>query len=267
MQPLTVLLIEDDQDTCIRFKEEMEKIENMTLIGITNNSYRALELIQEYKPDALILDLELNQGVGNGLQLLEDLHHLSLPHTPYILVTTNNSSGTTYQYARQHGTDFIMCKYQEGYSEQKAVEFLSMMSSIILANRKESKATTANGEETPNQKKQRLRRMISRELDCIGISQKSIGYKYLIDAILLIIHEPIPNITSVIAQHYEKTSASVERAMQNAINRAWNTMDINDLLTLYTATIHSSKGVPTITEFIYYYANKIKNNQYQSPIN
>ena len=34
--------------------------------------------------------------------------------------------------------------------------------------------------------------------------------------------------------------------------------DIEDLLKHYTAKVNSEKGCPTITEFICYYANKLK---------
>ena len=47
--------------------------------------------------------------------------------------------------------------------------------------------------------------------------------------------------------------------MQNAINRAWKNVDPEDLLANYTARIKSSKGIPTITEFIFYYAQKLNN--------
>ena len=57
---------------------------------------------------------------------------------------------------------------------------------------------------------------------------------------------------------YEKNDTSVERAMQNAINRAWRSSDIEDLQRYYTAKVDPLKGVPTMTEFIYYYVNKIK---------
>ena len=50
--------------------------------------------------------------------------------------------------------------------------------------------------------------------------------------------------------------------MQNAINAAWKHTDIDELLTHYTAKIRSSKGSPTVTEFISYYANKIKQEYY-----
>jgi flavin-binding protein dodecin len=51
------------------------------------------------------------------------------------------------------------------------------------------------------------------------------------------------NLCNVIGQKYGKTESSVERAMQNAINKAWRTCDIDDLLHYYTARISSDKGV------------------------
>lgn len=257
-RPLQVLLIEDEQAICQRFKEEIDERQDITLIGITNNSNRALELVQELSPDAIILDLELHYGKGNGLLFLQELRNKPLPFSPYILITTNNSSPNTYQYARETGADFIMYKHQDDYSEQKAIEFLCMMSSIILSNQKKQNPLYATTE-TPTQKKQRLRRIISKELDYVGINPKSVGYQYLIDAILMIIDDPAPNFSSIIAKKHKKTTSSVERGIQNAINRAWNTTDIDELLLHYTARIRSTKGVPTINEFVYYYANKIKN--------
>ena len=47
--------------------------------------------------------------------------------------------------------------------------------------------------------------------------------------------------------------------MQNAINRTWAGADKDELLSHYTAKIKSRKGVPTITEFIYFYAQKLNN--------
>lgn len=103
-------------------------------------------------------------------------------------------------------------------------------------------------------------RLVSLELDAVGISPKAIGYQYLSDAVLLIMQGHPHNICSTLAKQYKKTDSSVERAMQNAINKAWRTTDIDDLLKHYTARINSDKGVPTLTEFIHYYANKIKNH-------
>ena len=255
---LEILLIEDDPEVCRDFTEQILDTEDMILIGVTNNAYKALDLIKDHLPDAIILDLELHLGAGNGLYVLQELQMLSLPKAPYILVTTNNSSTTTYELARKLGADFIMSKHQEGYSNKGVLEFLRITRPVIVnAHRRQDPQPTS--EETVEQQNRRLRRRISTELDYVGINPKSIGYNYLIDAIIIMMKQPTQNLCTLIAQQYGKSEPSIERAMQNAINRAWKMANINDLLCHYTAKINSAKGSPTITEFICYYANKLRN--------
>lgn len=252
---LSVILVEDDITTCKEFVSYIDEIEDIQLISVTNSSLKAIEYVKEYLPDVVILDLELHHGSGNGLLFLNDLQKLSLISLPYILVTTNNSSATTYESARQLGADFIMSKHQENYSVAGVIDFLCMMKSAIQKRRYNGDVAT----ESPIEKEKRIVRRICAELNKVSISPKAVGYKYLTDAIEIFIKQPISNVCVVLGQKYGKTESSVERAMQNAINRAWSTADIDDLLTHYTARISSKKGVPTITEFICYYANKIKN--------
>ena len=255
---LSVLLVEDDANACQDIIRYIDELDDVDLIGITNDSNKAIEYVQDYLPDSVILDLELHQGGGNGLLFLKELKQLNLIFYPYILVTTNNSSMVTYEYAHQLGSDFIMSKHQSDYSAKNVVEFLRMMKSVILS-KKSRGMSEHNTTESPQQKAKRITRKISLELDCVGISPKAVGYKYLIDAIELIISRPVNNLCSIVGEKYGKTDSSVERAMQNAINKAWRTCDIEDLAEHYKAKISSEKGVPTLTEFIYYYANKIKN--------
>ncbi len=130
--------------------------------------------------------------------------------TAYILVTTNNTSVITYEYARQLGADFIMSKHQADFSSKGAVGFLQMMKGAILS-KKELKASEHSTTEAPEQRKKRIMRKINQELDNIGISPKAVGYKYLADAIELIIQKPVNNLCAVIGSNYGKTDASVER--------------------------------------------------------
>lgn len=254
---LTVFLVEDDPCACKEIIQYIDTLEDMHLIDVTNNSEKAERLIRDNLPDAVILDLELHCGGGSGLSLLQRLQQDSPPRMPYILVTTNNSSAITYEAARQAGADYIFSKHQEGYSAKAAVDFLRTLKNVI-----QNSANTANSiskTESPVQRDKRISRRISTELDRVGISPKATGYQYLIDGIQIVIKAPTQNLCSVIGQKYGKTESSVERAMQNAIAKAWRTTPIDDLLRFYTARISSEKGVPTITEFIYYYANKLKN--------
>ena len=85
------------------------------------------------------------------------------------------------------------------------------------------------------------------------------GYPYLIDAIEMFMKQPQRKLYDAIAEKYGKTRSSVEKAMQNAIDKAWRTTDIDDLIFHFKARIRSYTGVPTIMEFVCYYADKIKN--------
>ncbi len=255
---LSLLLVEDDQKACTNIINLVDATDNISLVGVTNNSTKAIEYVKDYLPDAVILDLELHHGYGNGILFLQELRQLGLLKIPYILITTNNSSAVTYDYVRQLGADFIMAKHQPDYSEKSVIDFLLMMKEIIIsrAKREASKNETV---ESPAQKNKRIVKRIFTELDLVGISQKSVGHAYLVEAIQIILNQPTINICDIIGKKFGKNTPSVERAMQNAINRAWRTSDIEDLLLHYTAKISSDRGVPTITEFVYYYANKIKN--------
>lgn len=255
---LSILLVEDDEKACDAIKQYIDDLDDVSLVGIVNNSEKALEYVTNCLPEAVILDLELHQGSGNGLLFLNELKQLNLAFSPFILVTTNNSSSVIYEYAHQSGADFIMAKHQADYSAKKVVDFLRIMKSTIF-NRIASKAPEHNTTESPEQKSKRIARRISLELDYVGISPKYVGYKYLSDAIQLVIKEPANKLCAIIGAKYGKTESSVERAMQNAIDKAWRTSNIEDLIAHYTAKISPEKGKPTITEFVCYYANKIKN--------
>ena len=256
---LEILLVEDDQTACRDIIQEIDNNpDDFNLIGLTNNSSKAFQYVIETCPDAIILDLELHHGGGDGLDFLKKLNDAKLSRIPFVLVTTNNISEVTHEIARKLGADFIMTKSQEGYSAKSVLEFLKITKSVILNRRKQLRSDEYD--ESPTQAAKRLQRRICLELDKVGISAKSIGYQYLIDAITITVKEPAQHLCDKIGEKYRKSATSVERAMQNAINRAWNTSDIQNLLDNYTAKIKSDKGVPTINEFIYYYAKKIKND-------
>lgn len=258
MEELTILLVEDDPETCKNFARCADELDNLLIVSITNNAAKALSDIQDFIPDVVILDLELHLGSGNGLEVLDGLNHLQIDIKPYVLITTNNSSNTTFEYARQLGADFIMSKHQKNYSEKSVLNLLIMMKSVIK-NRRSTLSSSLLTTETPELHKKRITNRIMSELNLVGINPKTVGYQYLIDAIHIIIKKPTQNLCTIVSQKYGKTECSVERAMQNAINRAWKKTDIDELYMHYTAKIHSDKGTPTITEFVYYYANKIKN--------
>ena len=252
---LSVLLIEDDTNECYEIQNCFATTEDIEIIGITNNAYNALEMVRSFLPNIILLDLELHSGGGNGLLFLTELRRLNLPFTPYILITTNNVSQITLDSARQLGADFILAKYEAGYSAQYILDFVKLMKPVILSH--ETSMDRVRPATPRIMPKPNTTQRIQRELNLVGISPKAVGFRYLIEAIRITAEDPKPNLSHTLAITFGKSSASIERAMQNAINRAWQTNSPDELLKYYTARIRSDRGVPTMTEFIYYYAEKL----------
>ncbi len=253
---LNLLIVEDDNNTIAEYKANIKADDKFYLVGTTNSSSQAVEMVKQYSPHAVILDLELHQGSGNGLMFLKALSELGLKNKPFILVVTNNISTVTHSIARNLGADFVITKNQSDFSCKMVLEFLeSIAQSTIAASFTSQTASAAaqsiNYSETIKEK-------ISTELDLIGVSPKLKGRQYLADAVEITCSKRVPNLCGIIAQKYKKTDASVERAMQTAINHAWRNTDIESLERYYTTYINPQKGVPTVMEFIYYYSDKIK---------
>lgn len=252
---IAILLIEDDPKECQDLEECIGHKDNMKLVGTTNNVTEALDLAKFHLPDVIILDLELHLGGGNGLEFLSQLQMLYLPHDPYILVSTQNSSQLTLEAARLLGADMIITKYEAGYSAEYVVNTISLLGAVIL---KPSLTDSPQVPQSPAEYEHKLRIRIQSELTRLGLNPKHKGYGYLIDAILLVFQNPQPNVCVQLGKQYGVNPSSIERAMQNAINRAWNTANPEDLQTFYTAIINSERGVPTVMEFIHYYVQELR---------
>lgn len=258
---INLLVVEDDQDICLEYEDYCKNLDDVFLIGTSGFSDEALNITKEILPNAVVLDLELIYGGGSGLDYLLKLSKLHLQVQPYILVVTNNLSRVTHAFCHNSGADFIMVKSQPDYSVANVVEMLrSVIANIPDMNPPQETCSPTIKKRIEEDYNKRLVQRICTELDIIGISPRYKGRNYLRDAIEMVCHKEQTYICNEIAKKYQKTSASVERAMQNAIDRAWKTTDITTLEEHYRAYVNPAKGVPTLTEFIYYYVDKVKNS-------
>lgn len=250
------IVIEDENKICEEYKSKVKNYPDLCLIDTTGSEIEAITLTNEYQPQAIILDLELHKGSGNGISFLQAFKDFGYAYKPFVLVVTNNISSAVHNLVRKIGADFIITKNQQDYSVDMVLGFLSSIndSGVTYNNKDSSGAKPLAG----NEYKEQIKKRITTELDLIGVSPKLKGRQYLRDAIEITCKNKQANICTIVASKYHKTDASVERAMQNAINHTWRNTDIETLEKNYTTYINPKKGVPTITEFIYYYADKIK---------
>ena len=252
--PMKILLVEDDINECQIYKNIAKDRNDIKIVSITDSSTKAIEDWKIYKPDVIILDLELNDGEGSGFDFIEKIKEEKKEKLPKIVITTNVHSDAVYDFCHKNNIDFIFYKKQKNYSQEKIINTL-----LLLHQYNSNKSPQVEIDEDKSKDKILLK--INNELDKIGISTHLHGRKYLCDAIYYII-ENDENIKISIVQYlvskYKKTNSTISRAMQNAILHAWRITPIEDLTNYYTARINYETGVPTPTELIYYYADKIK---------
>jgi len=258
MQKIQILLIEDEHICQCEFKDyldEQKKIKTDYPIDlvIADGEAKGLSLIQKIPFEVIILDLELSESDGDGLVLLEKLKLLILPKRPYIIVSSNNRSPLTKEAVRNLGADYYFCKNKSDFSPE-------LIFNYILAI-----YHSYDSVEIPNQKRgislaDEIRILVTN----IGLTDNLIGKAYVIDAILIVIKnknsEIILNrdVFPIISRKYNKSVNSINRAIESAINKAWNISCTENRLTYYKAAVSGSKGTPTNKEFIFTLAQQIK---------
>ena len=262
-KPMTLLLIEDDEFECQKFKTYVETLDNVKLIGVTNSSDKGLEYFKTYLPEAIILDIELHKGQGSGIEFIENAKKIMTEFRPIIVVTTNAASSILYDKLHEEGVDLIFYKKQTDYSPKLIISsLLSLRKTLHKFNSADKNSETFI--ETPADYETKISNKINAELDLIGISSHLKGREYIHDAIMYLIKEKDNGEGETVFNHlanvHKKSSSSISRVMQTAINYAWRKSSPDDLEMYYTTKIDYNTGVPTPTELIYYYKQKIMKN-------
>ena len=130
-RPMSILLIEDDEFECENFKNYIQNLNDSKLIGITNSSEKGIEYFNTYTPEAVILDIELHDGQGSGLDFLEKLKKYTSKFKPILVVTTNASSSLLYDKLHDEGVDLIFYKRQKDYSPRLVISSLLSLRKVL----------------------------------------------------------------------------------------------------------------------------------------
>lgn len=259
-RPMSLLLIEDDENECQNYKTYIDSLEDVKLVEVTNSSEKGIEYFDLYIPEAIILDIELHNGQGSGLEFIEKIKGHIKDFKPIIVVITNASSNLLYDKLHYEGVDLIFYKKQTDYSPQLVISSLLSLRKILYRYNSNEKNNILNVE-TKADREEKLSIKVDTELNLIGVSPHLKGRRYIHDAIMYLLkeseNEQKESVFNYLANAYKRSASSISRVMQTAINYAWRTSAPEDLEVYYTAKINYNTGVPTPTEFIYYYFQKI----------
>jgi len=261
-RPMKIVLLEDDISACRKFIACANSRTDIIFVGITGRSDDGLEHVRNKLPEAVIVDLELTWGQGSGFDFLEKLYAMEFDIRPIVVITTRNRCEDLHaQLHAQYGIDWIFCKLQDGYSPEMVIRHL-LRFRPYFSKRHGGMNPSLKTLESPEELKNRILQRIKAEMDAFGISVKYKGRKIIEEAIYLILSRGEKNSETVfqdLARMHKTHYNNIIRNIQKAIYDAWdNTDDIEALLRVYTAPIRKETGAPSPTEFVYYYADKIR---------
>lgn len=260
MNEISLLVLEDEAKVAYEYEKLSKRYPLVKYLGSASSASEALNMCRKLKPNSIVVDLELQQGEGTGLDFLKNLKSLNLSPKPYTIVVTNIISPSTHKMARQLGADFIITKNQKDYSVKMVLDLFRTYNETYNCFDDEMRGNEESRIEAALEYRAKLKDRINEELDLIGISPRVKGRKYLRDAIEMTCDKEQPNLSLIISKNYKVTKASVERAMQAAIERTWSRTDPETLERQYTAYVNPDRGYPTILEFVYYYVEKIQHS-------
>lgn len=254
--PLSLLILEDDKNACIKFAKCIESRDDINLIAIVNSDIKALTYVKAKKPEALIVDVELNNstsGNTDSFDFLEKVNNLKPHYNPIIIITTLVSSSRTHEILHNMGVDLVVSKNHPTYSQNYVLNrALSFRTPQIIQN--------SPVLELIQDEKDKISELIFHELDLVGITRKLVGRQYIHDSIIHMITNTNENQSTIqyLTSIHKKSHTTINNGIQTAINRGWQTTAIEDLEVNYTAKVNYTTGVPTPMEFLYYYEDKIK---------
>lgn len=262
-KPMKVVLIEDDVSVCKKFIDCVSNRTDIVFVGMTGSSNEGLQFVKNKLPEAVILDMELNWGEGSGFDFLDKFMKMDFSIRPMVVVTTRNRSEMIQEQLHdEYGVDWIFCKLQNGYNPEMVINHLLKFRPYMHTARCGGKNSELQTVETPEELKNRITGRINAELNAFGVSVKFKGRKIAEEAIYLLLSKDNKDSEKVfqeLAKIHKTHYNNIVRNIQTAIHDAWdNTDDIEALLKVYTAPVRKDAGAPSPTEFIHYYADKIR---------
>lgn len=195
-------------DTAEEIRQSLEALfRDRCVVRSCADGETALELLRQFAPDILVLDLMLPKT--DGLSVLQQLRQWQMP-TMVLAQTPINSP------------------YIQNRLQQLAVDYVVMSPCQISALQAQIQDFMNRLQDTPPQPRcEDL--LVTTMLIKMGFSTKLGGYSYLVDAIPIYAKDPSQAITKelyvAVGQIHGKDAGLVERSIRSAIDKAWRVGD------------------------------------------
>lgn len=108
MEPLRVLLVEDNEATRLLLRAYLERLKGVVVCGEAADGMEGRDLIWALKPDLVLLDLVM--PVMDGAQLLRSLRDDPPPVCPQIIVLSHVTGDLAVQFITALGVEYYLTK-------------------------------------------------------------------------------------------------------------------------------------------------------------
>ena len=247
---IKLLLVEDEQELQEIFLYYITKKEKLFLAGATGSQSEAIAYMMEGNVDAVMLDLELEEG--DGIHFLEELkdHDIKMP---LIVVFTNNRSKTVNSYVKELGADFICYKENESYSPERILDLIIKMYPYHHSkNKNYSEAISLHKKKEEEYRKD----CILQVLHEMGIRERSRSERYLLETLYYTAFEckqeefVVGNVYLEVAKRQKSKPENVEKSIRACIEKIWLVCEPRILEKYYPYPYSKDTGLPTNSQFI-----------------
>lgn len=241
-----LLLLDSNTDSMAELQKVLEG-NRYHVVDCTTSGKTAMQKIQEFAPDAIIMDLMLAEM--DGFEVLEQMK--SLQQIPFVIIVSAISNNVYVQKALNQGAIYYIIK---PFSASMLIKRLD-----DLFYPPQNPAPQKNDIEL----KKKIDERITNIFLALGIPAHIKGYTFLREAVKLVVEHPdwVSTITKKIypsvAQIYQTTASKVERSIRHAIEVGWQKNRLEQINQIFGVKVYANDYRPTNGEFIALIADKI----------
>lgn len=252
MSTKRIVIADNNPEFRIGLKSYLVK-KGYQIVGDCSDGYEAVRLIEETRPDAIVLDLLLPRL--DGIEVINETKNRLLSYSPVFIVVTGVSNHRMLTEAANAGACYCIIK---------PCEYSALSNRLENALKEKDNPNPGNKEDASQNSEADLETQVTKIIHQIGVPAHIKGYQYLRSAIIMTMHntELINAITKQlypgVAKQYGTTSSRVERAIRHAIEVAWDRGDVDVINSFFGYTVQSTRGKPTNSEFIALVADSLR---------
>lgn len=250
MKTINLLILDSNEEFFKELQTYFDGDEQFEVCGVSGNGNVGISLINQYKPDVILLNLVLSGTDGFGVM---DYIRQNRPGSK-VVVVSNFGDDRLVNSAIAHGASYYFVKPVTAECiAQRICELVAPAApSYNVLPEVRDKRRAASVDEK-----------ISNIFISIGIPPHIKGYQYLREGIKMAVENPavINSVTKelypAIGKKFATTASKVERAIRHAIEVAWNRGRVDAINAIFGVRVYIGSERPTNSEFIALVADKL----------